>query len=216
MKKYKLVIFDWDGTLMDSVGRIVSSMRSAAEQANLNIPTEDAVKNIIGLSLPEATNILFPLCTEQEAMQLLVFYKDHYVSRDSTPSPLFSHALLLLQQLKDNHQLLAVATGKGRNGLERVMAETDTKSYFTASKCADESESKPSPDMVLQLLEQLNINRQEAVMIGDTVHDMSMARNAGIDRIGVTMGVHDREALSEFQPVAIVDSLFELAPILLK
>jgi phosphoglycolate phosphatase len=216
MKKYKLVIFDWDGTLMDSVGRIVSSMRSAAAQANLNIPSEEAVKNIIGLSLPEATDILFPLCTEQQARHLLVFYKEHYVTHDTTPSPLFNHAISLLQQLKDNQQLLAVATGKGRNGLERVMAETDTKAYFNASKCADESESKPSPDMVLQLLEQLNINPQEAVMIGDTVHDMAMARSAGIDRIGVTMGVHDRESLSEFQPIAVVDSLAELEPLLLK
>jgi len=214
MKKYKLVIFDWDGTLMDSVDRIVSSMRAAAVTANLPVPSAEAVKGIIGLSLPEAFNILFPGCSQALAEQLKLNYKKQYIELDNTPSPLFDHAIELLEKLKNQHVVLAVATGKGRNGLERVMAESNTKSYFEASKCADESISKPSPDMILQLLSALNINAEDAVMIGDTVHDMGMAKNANVDRIGVTMGVHDHDTLAQFQPVAIVDSLLELSSLL--
>jgi phosphoglycolate phosphatase len=214
MKRYKLIIFDWDGTLMDSIGRIVSSMQSAAAQLDLHTPSEQAVKNIIGLSLPIATEMLFPFCTDQQVEQLLKYYKAHYVNRDNTATPLFEGALSLLKQLKDKEHLLAVATGKGRDGLERVMAQTATKSFFNATRCADESESKPSPDMIFQLLEQLRINAEDALMIGDTIHDMAMAQNAGIDRIGVTMGVHGREELSKYQPIAMVDSLAELSSIL--
>ena len=214
MKRYKLIIFDWDGTLMDSIGRIVSSMQSAAAQLDLHTPSEQAVKNIIGLSLPIATEMLFPFCTDQQVEQLLKYYKAHYVNRDNTATPLFEGALSLLKQLKDKEHLLAVATGKGSDGLERVMAQTATKSFFNATRCADESESKPSPDMILQILEQLNINCQNAVMIGDTIHDMAMAKNASIDCIGVTMGAHSGEVLAEFDPIAIVDSLTELTHIL--
>jgi len=215
MKNYKLVIFDWDGTLMDSVERIVSSMRSAAVDVGLPIPDAEKVKNIIGLSLPEAIMTIFPGCTDENVEQLVLAYKKQYVTVDNTPTPLFEHALELLEKLKQDNRLLAVATGKGRNGLERVMAESNTNAYFNNSKCADESTSKPSPDMILQLLNELNVKAENAVVIGDTVHDMGMAKNANVDRIGVTMGVHTRDELSLFQPVAIVDSLAELSSVLL-
>lgn len=214
MKNYKLVIFDWDGTLMDSVARIVSSMRAAAVAAELPVPTTEAVKNIIGLSLPEVFNILFPRNNQEAEERLKRHYKNQYIELDNTPTPLFDYAIELLDQLKEQSVTLAVATGKGREGLNRVMDESNLTQYFQATRCADESASKPAPDMIIQLLKELGITAADAVMIGDSVHDMAMAQNANIDRIGVTMGVGDAKALAQYQPIAVVDSLLELLNLL--
>jgi len=215
MSEYKLIIFDWDGTLMDSIARIVSAMRAAAHHCQLPIPAENSVKNIIGLSLPKAFDILFPGASQADVTALLAQYKFQYVEGDDTPSPLFDHALVLLKALTDNNKLLAVATGKGRNGLQRVFCESQTEHFFHASRCADEARSKPDPQMLLSLLAELNVLPKHAVMIGDTSYDMQMAQAAGIDRIGITLGVHDRAILNQYQPRAIVDSLFELQQLLL-
>lgn len=215
MNHYKLVIFDWDGTVMDSVGRIVSSMCSAAQDVELTIPTAEQVKNIIGLSLPEATKILFPDSNDHQAELLRLRYKKHYIEIDDTPTPLFNYAEQLFSELLGQDKLLAVATGKGRDGLERIFKATNTKHYFHTSRCAKECQSKPHPEMLEQILQELNIHNKEAVMIGDTVHDMAMAKNAKVDRIGVSYGVHDHQTLSQFQPKAIVNSLNELADLLI-
>lgn len=214
MQHYKLVVFDWDGTVMDSVGRIVSSMRSTAKDLGLSMPSDEQVKNIIGLSLPEAIRLLFPGCDDETVTKVKSRYNDHYVHIDTTPTPLFDSAEELFTALLSQDKLLAVATGKGRNGLDRVMNLSSTTSYFHTSRCAQECQSKPHPEMLHQILDELEILPSEAVMIGDTVHDMAMAKNAGVDRIGVTFGVHDRNELCEYQPVAIVDSLSELASLL--
>jgi phosphoglycolate phosphatase len=215
MTDYKLIIFDWDGTLMDSIARIVSAMQAAAKQCELSEPSVNSVKNIIGLSLPKALDVLYPGASKTDLSALLAQYKFQYVEGDNTPSPLFDHALLLLKALTDHNKLLAVATGKGRDGLQRVFAESQTEHFFHASRCADEARSKPDPEMLLSLLDELNILSTDAVMIGDTSYDMEMAQNAGIDRIGITLGVHDREILNQYQPKAIVDSLFDLQQLLL-
>jgi phosphoglycolate phosphatase len=216
MHHYKLIIFDWDGTVMDSVGRIVSSMRSAAKDVSLPIPSDEHVKSIIGLSLPEATKILFPTSDDNQAELLRLSYKHHYIEIDDTPTPLFTYAEQLFADLLAQDKYLAVATGKGRDGLERIFKETNTKHYFHASRCAKECQSKPHPDMLEQILSELNIHPNDAVMVGDTIHDMSMAKNANVDRIGVSYGVHDHQALNKFQPKAIVNSLNELANLLIK
>ena len=215
MHNYKLVIFDWDGTLMDSISRIVSSMISAAKYCELAIPTQNQVKEIIGLSLPIALARLFPDNTDEQHSAMLEQYKYQYVKGDITPTPLFDNAEVLLSALKTENKLLAVATGKGREGLQRVLSETQTEHYFHASRCAGEVNSKPDPQMILSLLAELNILPEHAVMIGDTSHDMQMAQAAGIDRIGITLGVHDRAVLKHYQPRAIVDSLAELQNLLL-
>ncbi|GAA6206509.1 HAD-IA family hydrolase [Thalassotalea sp. SU-HH00458] len=216
MHHYKVIIFDWDGTVMDSVERIVSSMLSAAKDVALTVPTVDQIKQIIGLSIPEATKKLFPQSTPEQAEALRLSYKKHYVEIDETPTPLFSHAEQLFTDLLAQGKYLAVATGKGRDGLERVFELSNTKHYFHTSRCAKECKSKPDPDMLNQILTELNIDASEAVMIGDTTHDMLMAKNANVDRIGVTFGVHDHQALSEYQPKAIVDSLLALSNLLVK
>lgn len=215
MNSYKLIIFDWDGTLMDSIGRIVSSMQAAAAHCSLLVPSDEQVKEIIGLSLPVALDALFPDNNSQQNEAMLSQYKYQYVDGDKTPSPLFDDALTLLTALKRNDKLLAVATGKGRQGLQRIFNETNTEGFFQASRCAGEVLSKPDPDMLYSLLDELSIAPEQAIMIGDTSHDMKMAQSAGVDRIGITLGVHDRKILSQYKPKAIVDSLSELQRLLL-
>lgn len=212
---YKLVIFDWDGTLMDSIGKIVSSMQAAAHVCQLDIPTTIQVKNIIGLTLPKALRLLFPNSVEGEINAVLEQYKFQYVEGDNTPAPLFDNVLELLIALKTNDKLLAVATGKGRQGLQRVLNATETEHFFHATRSADETCSKPDPQMLLSLLAELNVRAEQAVMIGDSQHDLQMAQAAGVDSIGITLGVHDRGVLNNYQPKAIVDSIEELQQLLL-
>jgi len=216
MHNYKLVIFDWDGTLMDSVDRIVFSMQASANVLSFEPPSYDQAKQIIGLSLTKAIQTLFPSANDEQVQLLTAQYKHQYVEVNTTPTPLFDYALELLTTLKQENKLLAVATGKARAGLQRVWLASDTEHFFHASRCADESISKPDPDMINSLLKELNIQKHEAVMIGDTSFDLEMAQRAGVDSIGVTYGVHDDEVLSKYQPRAIVDSLAELHQLLLK
>lgn len=214
MQDYKLVIFDWDGTLMDSVDRIVSSMQSAAKTVGLSIPSNDGVKQIIGLSLTVALQKLFLDITNEQIDAMLVQYKYEYLEGDSTPTPLFDNAVNLLAQLKQKNKLLAVATGKGREGLNRVLAVSETHDFFHTTRCAGEMPSKPDPEMLNSILAELAIAPHEAVMIGDTSHDLKMAQAAGVDSIGVTFGVHDSDTLDKYQPKKIVNSLAELQALL--
>jgi len=214
MQDYKLVIFDWDGTLMDSVDRIVSSMQSAAKTIGLAIPSDNDVKQIIGLSLTTALNTLFTSITAEQIDAMLVQYKYEYLEGDNTPTPLFDNAANLLTQLKQHNKLLAVATGKGREGLNRVLKVSETSVFFNTTRCAGEMPSKPDPKMLHSILDELNIAPHEAIMVGDTSHDLKMAQNAGVDSIGVTFGVHDREVLNQYKPKVVVDSLAELQALL--
>jgi phosphoglycolate phosphatase len=215
MQHYKLVIFDWDGTLMDSVDRIVSSMQSAAKVVGLTIPSDEAAKQIIGLSIPEALKALFEGITDEQIEIMRLQYKYQYLEGDTTPTPLFANATHLLTQLRQQNKLLAVATGKGREGLNHVLKVSETSALFNTTRCAGEMPSKPDPTMLHSILEELNLAPHEAIMIGDTSHDLKMAQNAGVDSIGVTFGVHDREVLNQYKPKVVVDSLAELHQLLL-
>jgi len=215
MQDYKLVIFDWDGTLMDSVDRIVSSMQSAAKTVGLVIPSNEEVKQIIGLSITEALQQLFAGITGEQIDTMRLQYKYQYQEVDSTPTPLFDNAINLLDQLKRKDKLLAVATGKGREGLDRVLSISETVDFFHTTRCAGEMPSKPNPEMLTSILTELAIAPHEAIMVGDTSHDLKMAQNAGVDSIGVTFGVHDKQVLNQYNPKAVVDSLSELHQLLL-
>ena len=214
MNNYKLYIFDWDGTLMDSVGRIVSSMQAAAEMTNVPKPSIEDAKGIIGLSLAKGIQQLFPKANEVQREAIFHNYKKQYLEINTTPSILFDHTLELLTALKAQDKMLAIATGKARNGLERIWEETQTKHFFHSSRTADDAESKPHPDMIQQLLNEFNVQPHEAVMIGDSNFDLQMAQSAGIARIGVTMGAGSKASLSAFEPKAIVDSIYELADLI--
>lgn len=215
MNNYKCYIFDWDGTLMDSIERIVSSMQAAAKSLNISIPNDEITKSIIGLSLPIAVNTLFPDKGVNTQEKIVEQYKLQFQTLNTTPMPLFNNVIEMLNQLKQNEKIIAVATGKGRNGLERVMELTQTKHYFNATRCADETKSKPHPEMLNQLLNELSINANEAVMIGDTGFDLEMANNAGIDCIAVTMGVGSAVQLAQYHPKAVVNSINELIALII-
>lgn len=210
MSAVKLVIFDWDGTVMDSVGKIVNCLQAAAAQTNLVVPSFDEAKQIIGLSLDPAFARLFPEADAHTRHQLAVAYKEIYLHHDQTPTPLFHGAKELFHQLQQQGYLLAVATGKVRRGLARCLEETQTAQYFAASCCADEAQSKPHPQMLQQILAYLKIQAAEAVMVGDTVHDLAMAQAIAMPRVGITHGVHGAADFAPFSPKAIIDQLHQL------
>ena len=210
MKQYKLIIFDWDGTLMDSVPKIVRSMLDATQALGWNQLTEAAVRDVIGLGLPEAFAQLFPDTKPEKFVELRAYYAQHYAVHNQTPSPLFDGVEKVLSHLQKMNYQLAVATGKSRKGLDRVWQEVSVAHYFMASRCADESQSKPAPHMVLEILEELKIAPQQAVVVGDTEFDMEMAQRAGVDRIAVSYGSHAKDRLLRYAPIACLDHISEL------
>ncbi|PKG57687.1 HAD family hydrolase [Shewanella sp. Choline-02u-19] len=214
MKSYELVIFDWDGTLMDSISKIVACMQQMADSLSLVKPSENAIRDIIGLSMDEALKTLYPLLGQANFAPMIASYKEHYLTLNTTPSPLFADSETLLKQLSARNYRMAVATGKGRNGLNRVLAETGLGHHFESSRCADESKSKPNPDMLLELLKELNVAPERAVMVGDSLHDLNMANNAGIDAVGVSYGAHSHDKLILAQPKAIIATPLALLSVL--
>ncbi|MCX0433797.1 HAD family hydrolase [Aeromonas veronii] len=226
MQDIRLAIFDWDGTLMDSVGRIVACVQGAARDCELAVPSPAQIRQIIGLSLDVAMSRLFPLCSgsgsgsgsgatsgERQIAAIIDRYRHHYL-HDATPSPLFAGAGELLHDWQLRGLQLAIATGKSRRGLDRVLDETGLRSLFVTSRGADEARSKPDPLMLEQILDELRLSPRQAVMIGDSVHDMAMAEAIAMPRIGVTWGVDSSDALSRHGPVAVVDSMTALHALL--
>ncbi len=213
--RYKVVIFDWDGTLMDSAAKIINCMQTAAAHCDMPIPSADEVGHIIGISLKPAIKQLFGISDDGLAERLVLAYKEAFLAKDTTPCPLFDGVEAMLANLTELGCTLAVATGKARRGLDRAWKQTNTGHYFTASRTADEAESKPSPDMLLQLLAELGVSAGDAVMIGDTTYDMQMAKAIGMDRIGVSYGVHAQVHLEALHPKTIVHSITELEAALL-
>ena len=205
--RYQLIIFDWDGTLMDSLDKIVVCMQAAAKQMQQAIPSEQSVKNIIGLSLLNAVQHLFPKLLLNEQQALVVVYREQYHLHQNIETPLYPGIKTLLTTLKEQGYLLAVATGKGRNGLDNMLAQSGTSDLFSATICADEAHSKPDPLMLDMLLQQLQVEPSEALMIGDSSYDLAMAQQAGIASLGVSYGVHDVQKLIQFSPIMILDNL---------
>ncbi|TFH85137.1 HAD family hydrolase [Billgrantia azerbaijanica] len=209
--RYRLVIFDWDGTLMDSAARIVSCMQAAAREAGWGELDEAAVREIIGLGLPEAIARLCPGIDAERAEVLRSRYAFHFVQGDTTPMRFFPGVEAGLARLREPAaRRLAVATGKSRKGLDRVFRESDSGRWFHASRTADETRSKPHPQMLEELLAELDVDVGEAVMIGDTEYDLEMARALGMDRVAVTWGVHATERLAASRPVYTADNVAAL------
>ena len=210
MPAYKLAIFDWDGTLMDSIAHIVDSMQQAAVSTAQPVPSTPAVRHIIGLGLPEAIALLFPQANAVTREEIRQHYAQHFLAHSAARSELFAGAKPLLDQLTHQGYVLAIATGKSRLGLTRVLNQTGLAHYFAITRCADETASKPDPLMLNDILAFTNIAADQAVMIGDTSYDMEMAQAIAMPRIGVTYGVHEAQVLQHYQPLAIVDSVYQL------
>ncbi|TDG14041.1 HAD family hydrolase [Seongchinamella unica] len=202
-----MVIFDWDGTLCDSVSQIVRAVQAVTLEMGLPVPSEAEAANIIGLSLPRAMEVLFPQEPPERLALLIEGYASHYVGSETAPPALFPGALETLHELRGRGFALAVATGKSRRGLDRMLARLGLEDLFDATRCADETRSKPDPLMVTELLAERGCRPQDVIMVGDTEYDLEMARNAGVASVGVSFGVHSIERLARHAPLAIVDEL---------
>ena len=216
MPAYKLIIFDWDGTLMDSQARIVACLMSAADDLNLQQLSVNQLKHVIGLGLREAIAKLYPQLSHDQITFFADRYRYHFVTANETPSGLFEHVRLMLEQLIAKGFMLAVATGKARRGLDQVLNDTGLNDCFHGSRCADETRSKPHPQMLEELLDEFGLMPNDAIMVGDTEYDMLMARTLGMDALAVSYGVHEKTSLLKHQPVSCVDNITELSQWLLQ
>jgi len=212
--KYELIIFDWDGTLMDSISHIVESLQYAMRKVDVEVLSDDTTKNVIGLGMREAIETLFPShFNEKFVVAYTQHYRDYFLDPERKTN-FFSGARATLKSLSELNCRLAVATGKSRRGLDFVLSQTGIKDAFASSRCADECRSKPHADMILEILDELDVKAEKALMIGDTVYDLEMASNAGVDSIGVTYGVHSHAQLEKYAPINMVDNISEILPIL--
>lgn len=192
---------------MDSEARIVACMQAAANDLNFQIPDVQRTRNIIGLGLREAVLQLFPWIDEALTAQMTLRYRHHFLNENTTPSRLFPGAAEAVRELADRGYLLAVATGKGRRGLDLVLESTGLADCFHATRCADETFSKPHPEMLQQIMDQLGVAPEKALMIGDTEYDLQMAKNAGVKSIAVSYGVHTVEKLLVHEPLFCLDDI---------
>ncbi len=211
-----LLIFDWDGTLSDSAEKIINCLQKAAISANLRVCDSEAIRDIIGLGLPEAMNKLYPELSAGEHEIIRQHYVAHFLAADQEPSPFFEGVMEGLHQLHDHHYSLAVATGKSRQGLDRVLSNLKLTNFFHGSRCADETASKPHPQMLTELLVEFSREADQALMMGDTEYDMSMAHQIGMPKVAVSYGAHSIERLRTYQPSLCVDNFSEFVNWILK
>lgn len=211
-ERFELVVFDWDGTLMDSQARIVACIQGAFRDLGRIPPSREAASNIIGLGLDEAMAALWPEADADQRAAVGAEYRRHFLVTNETPSALFPGARSMLEQLASEGYLLAVATGKSRVGLDRALGETGLGDLFHGTRCADETFSKPHPQMLLQLMDELGVQGSETLMVGDTEYDMQMAQTAGASALAVCYGVHERERLLAQRPLDCLETLQELRP----
>ncbi len=209
-KRFGLVVFDWDGTLMDSTSAIAASLQAAARDIGVTPPSDERANHIIGLGLFDSLRYALPDLAEARYRELAERYRHHYLSRDHELI-LFDGIETMLSQLAETGIRLAVATGKARSGLNRVLASTGLGPRFHATRCADECQSKPHPQMLEELMDEFGVTPAATLMIGDTTHDLQMAINAGTAAVGVSYGAHPRETLIATEPLYCAASVPELA-----
>lgn len=207
---FDLIVFDWDGTLMDSAAKIVNCFQAALADCGRPPLPEATIRHIIGLGLHEALRALLPDADDTLRAQVADRYREHFLHLDDTDMPLFPGVVEGLERLGDAGFHLAIATGKARRGLERVLAATGLHHRFCVSRCADEAHSKPHPRMLLEILAHTGVVPERALMIGDTTYDMQMAAAASVPGLAVSYGVHPRERLLEHAPLACLDSFIEV------
>ncbi len=210
-----LLIFDWDGTLFDSIDWIVTCLQQAARVTGLREPGQREARSVIGLSLQSALDALYPGEDEATAHRLVANYREVYHTRPLSSLGLYQGVPELLEALRLEGYRLAVATGKARSGLDAALDETGIRHLFDATRCADETASKPDPLMIEEILEELGITKSRAVMVGDSLHDLRMADRAGIRAIGVSQGANDHEELMALSPVFCIPEINQLSEYLL-
>lgn len=208
-RRFELIVWDWDGTLADSTAIIAASLQNACAALGIAIPSERAARHVIGLGLADALQHVAPGLPPERHADLSQHYRDHYLRHDAD-IPLFAGAAELLADLRTTGHLLAVATGKSRRGLDRAMDQHQLRGLFAGSRCADEGQPKPHPDMLLCLMDRLKVRPAQTLMIGDTTHDIDMAHSAGVTAVAVSYGAHLAEDLMAANPVVVAHSIGEL------
>ena len=208
-KRFELLVFDWDGTLMDSTAVIVASLQAACRDLGLPVPTDESAQHIIGLGLHDALAHVLPGINSAEYPRVAEQYGHHFRLRESE-SPLFAGAVEALRELVAAGHRLAIATGKSRRGLDRALASTGLATLFHATRCGEESATKPHPDMLIDLMRMLDADPGATLMIGDTTHDLQMAINAGVTVVAAAYGAHPRGQLAALRPLACFDQPQEL------
>lgn len=212
---YEMIVWDWDGTLMDSTPTIVDCIQKSCLDLSLPVPPNELASHVIGLGLQDALRIAVPALTPSQYPQMVARFRYYYLAKDHELT-LFKGIRELLAQLKQRGHYLAVATGKPRAGLNRSLKFHDLEDMFVDTRTADETRSKPHPQMLHELSESLMVPLAKMLMIGDTSHDLLMASNAGVDAVAVTYGAHPAQSLRVLKPAACVDTVDQLATFLLK
>lgn len=209
-EQFDLIVFDWDGTLMDSTAHITRSIQAACRDLGLPVPGDEAANYVIGLGLREALQIAVPTLDPADYPLLVERYRIHFLTREQT-TELFVGVREMLAELRERGYLLAVATGKSRVGLNRALDEARLTSVFDGTRCADETFSKPHPAMLHELTRELGQDAGRTVMIGDTTHDLQMAINAGVAAVGVGYGAHPANSLEALAPRYVAPDVASLA-----
>jgi len=205
-RAFELLIFDWDGTLMDSAAAIAEALQASCADLDLPVPSTQQARYVIGLGLTDTMRHILPELPESDYGQVVDKYREHFLRRDGGTT-LFSGAAELIRDLHEAGFQLAVATGKSRRGLDRSLRECALGQYFDTTRCADEGFAKPHPGMLEAVMDTLAVPATATVMIGDTTHDLEMANAAGVASVAVTYGAHERAPLAERKPLLMVDDL---------
>lgn len=208
-RQFDLIVFDWDGTLFDSTALITRSIQAACADLGTTVPSDREASFVIGLALMPALAQAAPDLPMERLAELRERYRHHYVQRQHEVS-FFDGTLVMLERLKARNHWLAVATGKSRRGLDEALRAGQLLGTFDATRTADETHSKPHPQMLQELMRELGVAPQRTLMIGDTTHDLQMAVNAGTASVGVSYGAHAHASFAEFNPRAVVHSVAEL------
>lgn len=208
--RIKLLVFDWDGTLADSEHFIVAAMQAAITEQRLAPRSPDEIRSIIGLGLMEAVAVLFPGVSEIELQLLTDSYRQYYSANARGKTTLFPEVIETLSRLQQQDYKLAIATGKSRKGLDNSLRETGIGDFFQVTRCADETFSKPNPQMLIDIMNELVVTPENTLMIGDSEFDLLMAKNANVAPVAVTYGTQTREQLLKHAPLACLDRLDEL------
>ncbi|HUQ76797.1 MAG TPA: HAD-IA family hydrolase [Burkholderiales bacterium] len=206
--RYRLLVFDWDGTIIDSASSIAECIRLAAGDIGLEVPTREQASHVIGLGLQDALRLAVPGLKAEQTSEFVARYRYHFLSREDSMD-LFGGMRELIEGMSQE-RTLSIATGKSRRGLDRALEATRLKPFFRASRCADETNPKPHPAMLREILKELEVPPEAALMIGDTSHDLQMARAAGVDAVAVTYGAHPESGLRACGPKGCVASVAQL------
>jgi phosphoglycolate phosphatase len=208
-RRFDLIVFDWDGTLFDSTALITRCIQAACADVGAAVPSERDASYVIGMGLVEALQHAAPGLPRERYGELGNRYRHHYFAQQHE-IVLFDGTLAMLQALKARHHWLGVATGKSRRGLDEALKSVQLKGLFDGTRTADETASKPDPQMLLELMREFGVEPERTLMIGDTTHDLQLALNAGTPRVGVGYGAHESDAFEPFAPLHVAQSVSDL------